>query len=71
MPDDLFIHPDAPDIRPEMAGQLWAALLAITHAVECIEAQDIVNDYHRAHDGVGAHDLARMVIEAAQVKEVN
>jgi hypothetical protein len=48
-----------------MATELWGALFAVIHAVEHLDMTEAVNSYRRQSDGMGAHELARMVIDTA------
>jgi len=56
---------DRLEIDPAMATELWGALFAVIHAVEHLDMTEAVNSYRRQSDGLGAHELARMVIDTA------
>ena len=58
-----------PDIRPEMAAQLWEALGAITYAVEDLNLAEHVNEYHNEELGMGAWEFARRMIDDAAIRD--
>ena len=58
-----------PDVRPEMAQQLWEALFAITFAVEELNLAEHVNEYQNERLGMGAWEFARRVIDDAAIRD--
>tara|TARA_R100000458_G_C8096460_1_gene124976 strand:- start:84 stop:284 length:201 start_codon:yes stop_codon:yes gene_type:complete len=57
------------NINPEHARELWHALFAVTHAIECLGYHEDVNGLRNDETGMGAWEYARNALALSVIRE--
>lgn len=57
------------NIDPEHARELWHALFAVTHAIECLGCHEDVNGLRHEETDMGAYEYARNALAMSVIRE--